>query len=394
MKKFTVTAINNYVKAVLTSDPTLGNLAVEGEISNFKLHSSGHCYFTLKDAGGVLKCVMFRSQASKLTFKPKDGMKVEAQGSISVYERDGVYQLYVNAMKQAGVGDLYEEFEKTKKKLGEEGLFDMSRKKALPYLPEIVGAVTSPTGAVIQDIRNVLFRRFPNMRLRLFPIAVQGEGVAEGIEATLKFINDHRLCDVIILGRGGGSIEDLWGFNEEKTARAIAASEIPVISAVGHETDFTIADFVADMRAPTPSAAAELAVPEFADLKYAIQDAGRRLAAGPKHKAEMLRTRLTALKESRVFKHPESMLSDKRETLDRMTDDLQYAAKNILQEARHGNEICRTKLSSMNPMAVLDRGYGIIKNTDGKVVTNEAQLKSGEEFEVVLHNSTLGGIKK
>lgn len=394
MKKFTVTAINNYVKAVLTSDPTLGNLAVEGEISNFKLHSSGHCYFTLKDAGGVLKCVMFRSQASKLTFKPKDGMKVEAQGSISVYERDGVYQLYVNAMKQAGVGDLYEEFEKTKKKLGEEGLFDMSRKKALPYLPEIVGAVTSPTGAVIQDIRNVLFRRFPNMRLRLFPIAVQGEGVAEGIEATLKFINDHRLCDVIILGRGGGSIEDLWGFNEEKTARAIAASEIPVISAVGHETDFTIADFVADMRAPTPSAAAELAVPEFADLKYAIQDAGRRLAAGPKHKAEMLRTRLTALKESRVFKHPESMLSDKRETLDRMTDDLQYAAKNILQAARHGNEICRTKLSSMNPMAVLDRGYGIIKNTDGKVVTNEAQLKSGEEFEVVLHNSTLGGIKK
>lgn len=394
MKKFTVTAINNYVKAVLTSDPTLGNLAIEGEISNFKLHSSGHCYFTLKDAGGVLKCVMFRSQASKLTFKPKDGMKVEAQGSISVYERDGVYQLYVNAMKQAGVGDLYEEFEKTKKKLGEEGLFDMSRKKALPYLPEIVGAVTSPTGAVIQDIRNVLFRRFPNMRLRLFPIAVQGEGVAEGIEATLKFINDHRLCDVIILGRGGGSIEDLWGFNEEKTARAIAASEIPVISAVGHETDFTIADFVADMRAPTPSAAAELAVPEFADLKYAIQDAGRRLAAGPKHKAEMLRTRLTALKESRVFKHPESMLSDKRETLDRMTDDLQYAAKNILQAARHGNEICRTKLSSMNPMAVLDRGYGIIKNTDGKVVTNEAQLKSGEEFEVVLHNSTLGGIKK
>lgn len=394
MKKFTVTAINNYVKAVLTSDPTLGNLAIEGEISNFKLHSSGHCYFTLKDAGGVLKCVMFRSQASKLTFKPKDGMKVEAQGSISVYERDGVYQLYVNAMKQAGVGDLYEEFEKTKKKLGEEGLFDMSRKKALPYLPEIVGAVTSPTGAVIQDIRNVLFRRFPNMRLRLFPIAVQGEGVAEGIEATLKFTNDHRLCDVIILGRGGGSIEDLWGFNEEKTARAIAASEIPVISAVGHETDFTIADFVADMRAPTPSAAAELAVPEFADLKYAIQDAGRRLAAGPKHKAEMLRTRLTALKESRVFKHPESMLSDKRETLDRMTDDLQYAAKNILQAARHGNEICRTKLSSMNPMAVLDRGYGIIKNTDGKVVTNEAQLKSGEEFEVVLHNSTLGGIKK
>lgn len=394
MKKFTVTAINNYVKAVLTSDPTLGNLAVEGEISNFKLHSSGHCYFTLKDAGGVLKCVMFRSQASKLTFKPKDGMKVEAQGSISVYERDGVYQLYVNVMKQAGVGDLYEEFEKTKKKLGEEGLFDMSRKKALPYLPEIVGAVTSPTGAVIQDIRNVLFRRFPNMRLRLFPIAVQGEGVAEGIEATLKFINDHRLCDVIILGRGGGSIEDLWGFNEEKTARAIAASEIPVISAVGHETDFTIADFVADMRAPTPSAAAELAVPEFADLKYAIQDAGRRLAAGPKHKAEMLRTRLAALKESRVFKHPESMLSDKRETLDRMTDDLQYAAKNILQAARHGNEICRTKLSSMNPMAVLDRGYGIIKNTDGKVVTNEAQLKSGEEFEVVLHNSTLGGIKK
>lgn len=394
MKKFTVTAINNYVKAVLTSDPTLGNLAIEGEISNFKLHSSGHCYFTLKDPGGVLKCVMFRSQASKLTFKPKDGMKVEAQGSISVYERDGVYQLYVNAMKQAGVGDLYEEFEKTKKKLGEEGLFDMSRKKALPYLPEIVGAVTSPTGAVIQDIRNVLFRRFPNMRLRLFPIAVQGEGVAEGIEATLKFINDHRLCDVIILGRGGGSIEDLWGFNEEKTARAIAASEIPVISAVGHETDFTIADFVADMRAPTPSAAAELAVPEFADLKYAIQDAGRRLAAGPKHKAEMLRTRLAALKESRVFKHPESMLSDKRETLDRMTDDLQYAAKNILQAARHGNEICRTKLSSMNPMAVLDRGYGIIKNTDGKVVTNEAQLKSGEEFEVVLHNSTLGGIKK
>ena len=394
MKKFTVTAINNYVKAVLTSDPTLGHLAIEGEISNFKLHSSGHCYFTLKDAGGVLKCVMFRSQASKLTFKPKDGMKVEAQGSISVYERDGVYQLYVNAMKQAGVGDLYEEFEKTKKKLGQEGLFDMSRKKALPYLPEIVGAVTSPTGAVIQDIRNVLFRRFPNMRLRLFPIAVQGEGVAEGIEATLKFINDHRLCDVIILGRGGGSIEDLWGFNEEKTARAIAASEIPVISAVGHETDFTIADFVADMRAPTPSAAAELAVPEFADLKYAIQDAGRRLAAGPKHKAEMLRTRLTALKESRVFKHPESMLSDKRETLDRMTDDLQYAAKNILQAARHGNEICRTKLSSMNPMAVLDRGYGIIKNTDGKVVTNEAQLKSGEEFEVVLHNSTLGGIKK
>ena len=241
----TVSAVNQYIKALLSSDINLSGLWVQGEISNFKLHTSGHAYFSLKDSGGVLRCVMFRSRAAGLAFRPRDGMKVLVYGNITVYERDGAYQLYAERMEPDGVGALYLAFEELKKRLAAEGLFDPGRKKPIPFLPDCVGVITSETGAVIQDIKNVLFRRFPTMHLKIFPSAVQGETAAEQIAAALTYVSRTKCCDVVILARGGGSIEDLWPFNEELTARAIAACRVPVISAVGHETDYTIADFTA-----------------------------------------------------------------------------------------------------------------------------------------------------
>ena len=393
MKKLTVTAVNSYIKAILTSDINLMSLCVEGEISNFKLHSSGHCYFTLKDAGGVLKCVMFRTAAVKLKFMPENGMQVEATGNISVYERDGVYQLYVENMKQAGTGNLYEKFEETKKKLEAEGLFRQELKKEIPILPKIVGVVTSPTGAVIQDIMNVSSRRFPDMRIRIFPVAVQGIEATPSIVGALKFINKHNLCDVIIVARGGGSIEDLWPFNEEETVRAIAESSIPVISAVGHETDYTLSDFVADLRAPTPSAAAELAVPVYAELKELLFSAKMRLGKLPLQNILLKRKDLERIKNSVFFKRPGEIINIKRQICDSLSEELHTAASNRMKESEQRLKLALVKLTSLDPLKVLERGYSVVKNQDGKVITDGKMLLENEKFQVIVSGDSFEGRK-
>lgn len=393
MKTLTVTAVNSYIKAILGTDSNLTDISVEGEISNFKLHSSGHCYFTLKDSGGVLKCVMFRSSAQRLKFRPENGMKVEVRGSISVYERDGVYQLYAESMRQGGIGNLYEVFEQTKKRLASEGLFDECCKKPVPVMPSTVGVITSPTGAVFSDIKNVLYRRFPTMKLRLFPAAVQGEEAVPSIVRNLLFINAYKLCDVIILARGGGSIEDLWAFNEEAVARAIFASEIPVISAVGHETDYTIADFTADLRAPTPSAAAELAVPILADVKYSLELLKKRLAAVPIRNLELKRKELQVIKENIFFKRPGEVIGSKRQYCDELGEKLRKATHDRLKSAEHRLQVSRTGLNALSPYKVLERGYSLVRDTEGNIITDGRQLEIGALFEVTGAKGSFQGKK-
>ena len=297
----TVTELNKYLKDRFDEDENLGAILVKGEISNFKNHYTGHLYFTLKDDKSLIKCIMFKSYAERLAFKPKDGMKVMVFGSVQVFERDGVYQIYAKQMLEDGMGDLHEKFEKLKKNLEEEGIFAESHKKPIPMYPKEIGVLTSQTGAVIRDIINVSTRRNPNVHIRLLPVPVQGPGAAEKIAEKIKTMNDKKLADVIIVGRGGGSLEDLWPFNEEIVARAIYESEIPIISAVGHETDFTIADFVADLRAPTPSAAAELAVPDVYELKQKLESYKNRCRISLKKKIELMRLRYEKCMTSRVF---------------------------------------------------------------------------------------------
>ena len=265
-----VTDLNKYIKNKIAEDENLSNIIVKGEISNFKHHYTGHLYFTLKDENSLIKCIMFKSYAQKLNFEPKDGMKVYIFGAVSVFERDGVYQIYAKAMEQDGLGDLYTKYQKLKEELEKKGLFDESHKQKIPMFPKVVGVLTSQTGSVIRDIINVSTRRNPNVYIRLLPVPVQGEGAAEKIAYGIDYMNKNQLADVLILARGGGSLEDLWPFNEEVVANSIYNSKIPIISAVGHETDFSISDFVADLRAPTPSAAAELAVPEIYEVKQKI----------------------------------------------------------------------------------------------------------------------------
>ena len=286
-----VTELNSYIKNKIADDEYLNNVLIKGEISNFKNHYTGHMYFTLKDENSLIKCVMFKTYAQKLGFMPKDGMKVFVLGGVSVFERDGVYQIYVKVMQEDGVGILYKKYEELKQRLEEEGYFDEEHKKRIPQMPKIIGVLTSQTGSVIRDIINVSTRRNPNVNIRLFPVPVQGEGAAEKIAEGIKFMNENKLADVLILARGGGSLEDLWPFNEEIVAHAIYNSEIPIISAVGHETDFSISDFVADLRAPTPSAAAELAVPDIYEVKQKINTYQNRLRLTLIKKVEIMKLR-------------------------------------------------------------------------------------------------------
>ena len=393
MKSFTVTAVNSYIKAILSTDSHLTDISVEGEISNFKLHSSGHCYFTLKDSGGVLRCVMFRSSAGRLTFSPENGMKVEARGSISVYERDGSYQLYVERIVPGGTGNLYEVFEETKKRLAEEGLFDQAHKRPIPMLPAAVGVITSPTGAVFSDIRNVLYRRFPTMKLRLFPAAVQGEDAVPSLLRSIAFVNEHRLCDVLIVARGGGSIEDLWAFNEEAVARAVFDSTIPVISAIGHETDYTITDFTADLRAPTPSAAAELAVPVLADVRYTLTQFQKRLAAVPQRDLSVKKREIQLIRESVFFKRPGEIIQPKRQYADELGERLVRRIQEQREEARHRVRVLEAALNALSPYAVLERGYSLVRNEAGTVITDGNMLQRGEIFEITAAGGTYGGKK-
>ena len=373
----TVTQLNKYLKDRFDEDENLNAILVKGEISNFKNHYTGHLYFTLKDENSLIKCIMFKSYAEKLNFKPKDGMKVMVFGTVSVFERDGVYQIYVKSMMEDGIGDLHEQFEQLKAKLEKEGLFEQTHKKAIPLYPKVVGVLTSQTGAVIRDIINVSTRRNPNVYIKLLPVPVQGPGAAEQIADKIRIMNEKKLADVLIIGRGGGSLEDLWPFNEEIVARAIYDSEIPIISAVGHETDFTIADFVADLRAPTPSAAAELAVPDIFEVKQKIINYQNRSKLALKKKIEIMKLRFEKVMKSRVFTDPMRKIMDDSIILDDYMKRLENAMKEIKTENKNKYIELVTKLDSINPLKTLIRGYSLTEK-DGQIIKRVSQIDKGD----------------
>lgn len=376
----TVSQLNGYIKKILDSNIILNNLWIKGEISNCKLHYSGHMYLTLKDEGGVLKAVMFKSAVHTLTFKPEDGMKVMARGRISAYEAGGVYQLYIEEMIVDGVGALYVQYEKLKKQLAEEGLFSDEYKKPIPKYPERVGVITATTGAAVRDIINVVTRRFPYSEIIIYPSLVQGQGAALNIVEGIKYFNKTDMVDTLIVGRGGGSIEDLWAFNEEIVARAIFASRIPVISAVGHETDFTIADFVADLRAPTPSAAAEISVPSQLELVSRIDMLKNKLTNDMLKKIERGRMRVDNVK----LKNPKDKIDDYSIKLDDTVKQLTKSFKmEIMKKKELLGQSC-AKLDAMSPLAVMARGYAIPMNEENKVIRSIGELEKDTKFKLRL----------
>ena len=376
-----VTELNKYIKDKVDKDEFLNNVLVKGEISNYKHHYTGHLYFTLKDENSLIKCIMFKGYAANLKFEPKDGMKVTIFGTVSVFERDGVYQIYVKAMQEDGIGNLYKTYEEMKAKLEKEGLFDASHKKRIPLMPKCIGVLTSNTGAVIRDIINVSTRRNPNVYIKLLPVPVQGPGAAEKIVDAIRLMNEKKLADVIIVARGGGSLEDLWPFNEEIVARAIYNSELPIISAVGHETDFTIADFVADLRAPTPSAAAELAVPNIIDIKLKLDGYNNRYKLALKKKVEFMKLRYEKCMNSRVFKEPLQKINEQYILIDMKVKSIQNAISNIYNTKRTNMVKNISKLDALSPLKTLTRGYSIIKN-NGKVIKSVNQLQKDDEIDI------------
>ena len=375
----TVSDLNLYIKDKIAKDEALNAVVVKGEISNFKAHYTGHFYFTLKDDKSLIKCVMFKTYADRINFKPKDGMKIIVFGGVSVFERDGIYQIYVKAMQEQGIGDLYAQFEKLKQNLEKEGLFDEKHKKKIPIMPKIIGVLSSQTGAVIKDIINVSTRRNPNCYIRLLPVPVQGPGAAKEIVKGIKTMNDNNLADVIILARGGGSLEDLWPFNEEIVARAIYESNIPIISAVGHETDFTIADFVADLRAPTPSAAAELANPDIFELINKINSFRERARISLKKKIELLNLKLNKLKSSSAFANPMQNIQNNYLRIDKYIKDLEKSIKLKQKEAENVFIEHTTKLDTLSPLKTLTRGYSIVEK-ENKPIKSIKDLNEGDEI--------------
>ena len=377
---FTVTEINNYIKSLLDGEATLRNLQIVGEVSNFKRYPSGHCYFTLKDSGAVLKCVMFRGKAMSMKFEPQNGDTVLAIGRITVYERDGVYQLYTDMLLPQGVGDLMVAYEKLKAKLEAEGLFASERKQALPMNPKTVGIITSPVGAAVRDVITVSRRRNRGIKLLLFPVKVQGEGAAKEIARAISFFNKHNLADVLIVGRGGGSIEELWAFNEEETVRAVAASAIPIVSAVGHETDFTLCDFAADKRAATPSQAAELAVADAEGYIMMVENLSRRCRHLMTTRLEQEEYRLDRAKNSWALKDPERIFADGALRTDAAYTKLVSKMDSLLKQSRHSFELQAARLDNLSPLAVLARGYSVTQKEDYKVVNSIEQVRWGEEL--------------
>ncbi len=384
-----VRELNLYIKDLIDREEFLNNVYVKGEISNFKRHYTGHLYFTLKDKDSLIKCVCFKSYVGNIDFEPQDGMQVVVFGQLAVYERDGGYQIYVKGMEKDGVGELYEAYEKLKNKLEEEGLFDNSHKKQIPVLPKAIGVVTSQTGAVIRDIINVTTRRFPNVNIKLYPAKVQGEGAAETIVEGIKYFNEAKNVDTIIIGRGGGSLEDLWPFNEEIVAHAIYDSEIPIISAVGHETDFTIADFVADLRAPTPSAAGELAVPDLEEVKWKIQNFRHRLSNALYKKVETLKLRLKRAKSSKVMQDPVSMLNERRLKLDGYLKQIASAIKLEVKNKRLKLVKDVSLLDGLSPLKTLVRGYSIVENKEGKLIKSVKDVKKNDEIKITLNDGNV-----
>lgn len=379
----TVSDLNTYIKNKIANDEALNAVVVKGEISNFKAHYTGHYYFTLKDDKSLIKCIMFKTYAQNLKFMPKDGMKIIVFGGVSVFERDGVYQIYVKAMEQSGLGDLYEAYEKLKASLEEEGLFNETHKKKIPINPKIIGVLSSQTGAVIRDIINVSTRRNPNCYIRLLPVPVQGSGASKEIANAIKIMNEKQLADVIILARGGGSLEDLWPFNEEIVARAIYDSKIPIISAVGHETDFTIADFVADLRAPTPSAAAEIANPDIYELKNKIAVARERTRQALNKKMELLKLKYNNIMKSKVFLDPLRIINDNYLRLDNNVKEITNIIKLKQKDSEKKFGLIVSRLDALSPLKTLSRGYAIIEK-ENNIVKSYNDLKDGDIVKLIL----------
>lgn len=386
---FTVTALNEYIKMKLETDEALMRVFIRGEISNFTNHKSGHFYFTVKDETSRIAAVMFRSSASKLAFIPENGMKVIVGGRVSAYVRDGQYQIYVDTLEPDGVGALYIAYEQLKAKLGAEGLFDEEKKKPLPRYPMRIGVITSPTGAAIRDIINILGRRFPIAEVVLYPSLVQGESAAPQLIEGLRYFNEKKNVNVIIIGRGGGSLEDLWAFNSEALVREVAASELPVISAVGHEIDFTLCDFAADRRAPTPSAAAELAVPERYELKRKLGNVTARLELLEGKKLELLRSTLERMRKSRALTDPRNFIDDRRMALGVAEDKLYNRITFLLERKKSALAGKTAKLDAMNPLSVLSRGYGAAFAPDGTVIRSAAQVEKGSDISLMLSDGTV-----
>ncbi len=388
-QKLTVSQLTNYIKRMFSYDNLLSNVYVTGEISNFKLHSSGHMYFTLKDQQSVIKCVMFKTQNRRLRFMPEDGLKVTVRGYVSVYEAGGSYQLYPESMQPDGLGDLYLAFEQLKQKLEAEGLFNPVHKKKLPFPPRSIGVITSPTGAVIQDIMNVLFRRYPNIPLKIFPVMVQGQDAGRQISKALDILNETSAVDVVILARGGGSLEELWPFNEEVVARSIFKSKIPVISAIGHETDFSISDFVADVRAPTPSAAAELVVPEKEALQKHIMDLRLRLKRAMTGRIHNERRALSHLSKSPVLRNPLDRVNQLRLDLELFNKHMENAMVRKLETAKSSLSVVCAKMDALSPLRVLSRGYSITQNSEKEIIKSISQVMPGEILEITITDGTL-----
>ena len=386
---FTPSQVNQYIKGFMDRDRLLSGLLVRGELSNYKMYPSGHHYFSLKDGEGSLRCVMFRGDAVSLRFRPQNGMQVVAAGRITVFPRDGQYQLYCSRLIPEGVGDLHLAFEQLKDKLYREGLFSQERKRPIPRFPDTIALITSPAGAAVRDLLRILRARWPMARVKILPVRVQGEGAAREIAAAIRWACAHRAADLIITGRGGGSMEDLWAFNEEIVARAIAEADIPVISAVGHEPDVTIADFVADLRAATPSNAAELAVPDRREVRAALEADGDRLAAAVRGRLDRERRALDRLASSRAMTEPASYFKDKRLLLDYQSGRLVRAMERLTGGRRERLSSLAAALDAMSPLKVLGRGYAIARRADGKVISSVRDTAPGEEFRLRVSDGEL-----
>ena len=383
-----VSELNNYIKNMFDTSRFLSSVTVKGEISNFTYHRSGHLYFSLKDGEAQIKAVMFRSSATKLKFMPESGMKVIAHGAVSVFTRDGAYQLYVSSIQPDGIGALYLAYEQLKEKLSAEGLFDEEHKKLLPRFPEKIGVITSPTGAAVRDIINVVGRRFPLAKIYLYPALVQGAGSEESLIRGLDYLDRSGLADVIIIGRGGGSIEDLWSFNSEKLARRIFDAKTPVISAVGHETDFTICDFVADMRAPTPSAAAELAVPDIRELYMRLDAYSGRASSSLERKLERLEERFSTLRIKLTEGRLEAYFSAIAEKLLRARELTEISINRKLEREENRFITISEKLSALNPLSILGRGYSLTTKQNGELAT-VSNLQVGETVSIKINDGTI-----
>ena len=384
-----ITQINEYIRAKMDDDQMLNGVAVRGEISNYKVYPSGHHYFTLKDEGAALKCVMFKGNAMRLRFRPENGMKVIAMGKISVYPRDGAYQLYCTAMAMDGIGDLYAAFEQLKKKLEAQGLFDPAHKKPLPRFPGTIGIITSSAGAAVHDMLRILRKRYPLAQVRLLPVRVQGVEAPDEIAGAIRYANAHQLADLLIVGRGGGSIEDLWAFNDERVAYAIYHSQIPVISAVGHEPDVTISDFVADLRAATPSNAAELAVPDQDALYQTLDAMSSAMATALSRQLTAARRQYQLLSAHPALQSPVGYLEQRRKSLELLKNRLVSSQAQGIHRAKNRYIGVTAKLDAMSPLKVLTRGYAMAQTEEGSVLKSVSQVNPGDNIRISISDGTL-----